>query len=112
MAKTDYREIHASRHLTYGQIEDEKADAEQHLINRPELRWRFENSDAWHLHFPKAPGVYVIFIGGKVVYVGESGSLRARMKDLRETRNHTFRRSHGKALFSERPSFVAAASNR
>lgn len=112
MAKADYRDIKANKHLTFGQIEDLKADAEHTLINRPELRHRFDNSDAWHHLFPDAPGVYAIFIGDKLVYVGESGNLRARMRDLRETRNHTFRRHHGKALFSSRKGFVAASASR
>jgi hypothetical protein len=112
MAKIDHRDTDANRHLTFGQIGDLKADAEHYLISRPELRSRFDGSDAWHHLFHDTPGVYTIFIGNNVVYVGESGNLRARMRDLRETRNHTFRRSHGKAIFCERPGFIPASASR
>ena len=59
---------------------------------------------------PKEPGVYCIFRAGKPIYVGESGDLSARMKDLFRTVNHSFRRSLGTHLYAQRPIFVEASS--
>ncbi|MGY1449749.1 GIY-YIG nuclease family protein [Pseudomonas chlororaphis] len=46
------------------------------------------------------PGVYCIYEDDALIYVGETGSLKARMQDLFKTVNHSFRRSFGKAKFS------------
>ena len=50
--------------------------------------------------FPDKPGVYCIFERGELIYVGETGSLKARMKDIFRTVNHSFRRSLGKRQFA------------
>ena len=42
-------------------------------------------------HIPKKPGVYLAFEKGVIVYVGETGNLYKRFKDLRDTRNHPLR---------------------
>ena len=60
----------------------------------------FSRSPEWRMHIPADPGVYTLFEDGKLVYVGESGSLRNRMKDLTDTRNHTLRRKLGARLGS------------
>ncbi len=50
--------------------------------------------------FPDKPGVYCIFEREELIYVGETGSLKARMKDIFRTVNHSFRRSLGKRQFA------------
>lgn len=50
--------------------------------------------------FPDKPGVYCLFERNSLVYVGETGSLGARMKDIFRTVNHSFRRSLGKRQFA------------
>lgn len=50
--------------------------------------------------FPDKPGVYCIFEREVLIYVGETGSLKARMKDIFRTVNHSFRRSLGKRQFA------------
>ena len=39
---------------------------------------------------PPNPGVYCIWEADKLVYVGETGKLSGRMRDLRDTRNHAY----------------------
>ena len=63
----------------------------------------------WFLEeaFERAPakaGIYGIWKGETLEYVGETGNLKKRIGDLRDTRNHTFRHSIGKA-YKERTDF-------
>ncbi|MBC3926697.1 GIY-YIG nuclease family protein [Undibacterium sp. CY21W] len=62
--------------------------------------------------YPKGAGVYCIFRDGTPIYVGESGDLPARMKDLFRTVNHSFRRSLGTYLYAQRSNFVEASSSK
>ena len=101
----------ASAHLTFRQIDEEKKRAEAHLIGRRELRQNLSMLDSAYLLFPEAPGVYCIFDGDVLVYVGETGDLRGRMRDLKETRNHTFRRNLGTKLFKDRDDFAPASAS-
>ncbi len=65
---------------------------------------------AWFSEFPTRPGVYVVFEHERLIYAGETGSLRARMKDLRDSRNHTLRRQLGASLFAGHPDYRPATS--
>ncbi|MBI4478632.1 MAG: hypothetical protein HY651_01280 [Acidobacteria bacterium] len=67
---------------------------------------------AWANRFPTKAGVYAVFDAKKLIYVGETGSLRGRMKDLRDTRNHTLRRQIGAAKFNDRNGYQPATSKR
>jgi hypothetical protein len=71
---------------------------EQLLTNCP--RHAIELTRTWASNFPSTPGVYVFWDKKTVIYVGETGNLKGRMKDMIDTRNHTLRRSLGKKLFS------------
>lgn len=59
----------------------------------------FGTSRAWARQFPQDSGVYSVFEFGELIYVGESGSIQGRMRDLFDTRNHTLRRSLGSERF-------------
>ena len=59
---------------------------------------------------PDGPGVYVVFEGKAIVYVGESGSLQKRMIDLLDSRHHQLRRNIGRAIYSRHKAFVDASS--
>ena len=48
-------------------------------------------SNGWHKNIPSSSGVYVIWEGVTALYVGESSSLRERLRELDRTINHTFR---------------------
>jgi hypothetical protein len=50
--------------------------------------------------FSDKQGVYCIFEHDELIYVGETGSLKERMKDIFRTMNHSFRRSLGKRQFA------------
>lgn len=111
MTHTDISDIHVSKHLTYRQMHDELDAAEHYLLQRKELRHRISLDDSWHLHFPNVPGVYALFDQDILVYVGQTGDLRGRMRDLRDTRNHTLRRSLGCHKFSTHSAFVRATAS-
>jgi len=53
--------------------------------------------------FPNKPGVYCIFDNELLIYAGETGSLKERMKDIFRTMNHSFRRSLGKHKYPTIP---------
>jgi len=80
--------------------------ASQKMLDSPRHAIEFDTD--WPLFAPADPGIYCIFHGDKLLYAGETGNIRKRMKDLRRTMNHSFRRSLGKQLFSGHAGFVAA----
>ncbi len=48
------------------------------------------------------PGFYLLVDKqGEILYVGETGNICKRHRDLFDTRNHSFRRSYGNQLFSK-----------
>jgi len=61
-------------------------------------RIKFSFDKKWSDNFPKEAGVYGIFYKDKLVYVGESANLKERMKEVKRTFNHSFRRKLGKHL--------------
>lgn len=64
----------------------------------------------WATSFPKIPAVYIIRYKKIIVYAGETGNLRGRMKDFCNTKNHTLRRSVGAEQFAEHPGYYKATS--
>lgn len=61
---------------------------------------------------PSMSGVYAIYEHRSLIYVGETGCLSERFRDMFQTRNHSFRRKLGKKLYGSEPDFVAATSKR
>lgn len=59
---------------------------------------------------PEEPGIYAIYEGRDLIYVGESGCLKERVGDLFRTRNHSFRRSLGAERFNGHPGFRRATT--
>jgi hypothetical protein len=59
---------------------------------------------------PSIAGLYAIYEHDSLIYVGETGCLSERLRDIFQTRNHSFRRKLGKKLFASEPGFVAATS--
>lgn len=62
--------------------------------------------------FPEKPGIYCIFENNILIYAGETGSLKGRMKDIFRTMNHSFRRSLGKRQFAETPGVMSVSSKK
>jgi hypothetical protein len=61
----------------------------------------FSFDKKWTNNFPKEAGIYAIFLKGKLIYIGESANLKERMKEVKRTYNHTFRRKLGVFLYSD-----------
>jgi GIY-YIG catalytic domain len=61
-------------------------------------RVKFTFDKKWSDNFPPMAGIYAIFYKTKLVYVGESANLKERMKEIKRTYNHSFRRKLGKHL--------------
>lgn len=64
----------------------------------------------WASKIPSSAGVYVFKDSDKIVYVGETGNLRGRMKDLLDSRHHTVRRTIGERFYSSIPGFKKATT--
>lgn len=56
------------------------------------------------------PGVYMFFENNQPCYVRETGNLKKRMNDLRNTKNHTLRRNFGHKHFQNHPKFSKASA--
>jgi hypothetical protein len=69
---------------------------EKELIQAERIKFSFDRN--WSSSFPKKAGVYAIFDNGKLVYVGETANLKERMKEVKRTYNHSFRRKLGKFI--------------
>lgn len=76
--------------------------------NRKDLGMVWDDKD----YLPVGAGIYAIFEKGTCVYIGETGSLRGRIRDLSRTFNHQFRRTLGKARYSKTLGFQPATSKK
>ena len=61
---------------------------------------------------PNEAGVYGVFSKDTLVYVGESGCVKKRMRDMGSTRNHTLRRTIGNEKFKSHPDYQPASSKK
>ena len=82
---------------------------EAQLFSQPKIR--FEKIKNGTTIIPNEPGVYLIHEKEGVCYVGETGNLQGRMKDMVRTVNHSFRRTLGNYLYSSHEGFIKATSN-
>lgn len=63
-------------------------------------RHDFAFDKKWSSNFPQEPGIYMIFDNGNPIYVGESANVKERMKEVKRTVNHAFRKKLGKHLYN------------
>ena len=61
---------------------------------------------------PRGGRCICVFLDETPVYVGETGSIRGRMKDLRNTQHQTLRRSIGTENFSNIQGYEKASSKK
>ena len=85
--------------LSDEQIQSYLEGIEDKLI-KSEDKKKIKLSSDWVNGFPSKPGIYVAFEGEKIVYAGETGNIRGRMRDLQDSRHHTLRRNIGRHNFS------------
>lgn len=80
-------------------IDDYIARLIEKLYTTP--RYKFIHERQWSLknNVPGNAGIYGVFDGNKLCYVGETACLQERMNDMYDTRNHTIRRNIAKLDF-------------
>lgn len=73
--------------------------AETDLFSSEKLK--FKKDKNWRENsIPDRPGVYALFEDNqKLLYIGETGNLRARMNEINRTVNHSFRKELGFTRF-------------
>lgn len=81
---------------TKDQIVDFVEKFEMELFNSEHIKFTFDKK--WSSKFPGKAGIYAIYDMDKLVYFGESANLKERMKEVKRTYNHSFRRKLGKFL--------------
>jgi GIY-YIG catalytic domain len=66
----------------------------------------------WTNAIPNVAGVYALkqSDNNSIVYVGETGNLRGRLKDLLDSRHHTVRRTIGEKFYSQIEGYESATS--
>lgn len=72
---------------------------ESELFHAEKIKFTFERN--WSSNFPSKAGIYAIFDEDKLVYIGETANLKERMKEVKRTYNHSFRRKLGKYLIED-----------
>jgi hypothetical protein len=84
---------------------------EKQLLS-PKKRMNIELTRNWTKKFSINSGVYVIYENECICYVGETGSIRERMADLLDTRNHVIRRNVGNIIFKKHDKFEKASASK
>jgi len=72
---------------------------EKELIESEKIKFSFERN--WSSNFPNKAGIYAIFDDDKLVYIGETANLKERMKEVKRTYNHSFRKKLGRYLVKD-----------
>lgn len=91
--------------------EDYLLSLESDIMNRKKWK-KISKLNQWLNNVPKDAGVYLLRNKRNIIYVGETGNLKKRIKDLSETRNHSFRRTIGKKLFAHLSCYKDASSSK
>ena len=86
--------------MTKTQVEEFLVKLENQLLNNSEQK-KIELSRNWANSFPNDAAVYLFRENGEICYVGETGSIKGRMNDILNTKNHTLRRNLGNHYFAE-----------
>lgn len=97
--------------MTKTQIEEYLIKLENELLNNSE-RKKIELNRTWANSFPNEAAVYLLREAGEICYIGETGSIRGRMNDILNTKNHTLRRNLGNYYYSELPNYTKPSSKK
>lgn len=69
---------------------------EKELLDAEKIKFSFDRN--WSSTFPSKAGIYAIFDKDTLVYVGETANLKERMKEVKRTYNHSFRKKLGRHI--------------
>jgi hypothetical protein len=72
---------------------------ESELFNADKIKFTFDKN--WSSNFPSKAGIYAVFDKDALRYVGETANLKERMKEVKRTVNHSFRRKLGRSLVQD-----------
>lgn len=97
--------------MNHKDIQDIIEEYERRILSA-DNKQNVQLTNEWSKKIPVDAGIYAFFDQEKMVYVGEFGSLRGRLNDLRRTVNHTLRRSIGEERFSDVEGYKKATSKR
>lgn len=97
--------------MTKTEIEEYLLKLEHKLLIESE-RHSIELTRDWAKSFPNESAVYLFREDGEICYVGETGSLRGRMTDILNTKNHTVRRNLGNSHYSDEPDYEKPSSRK
>lgn len=97
--------------MNQSQIEQYLTELEERLIFQSE-RKEIILSRNWANSFPVESAVYLFRENNEICYVGETGSLRGRMNDILNTKNHTIRRNFGNSHFFDFPNYEKPSSRK
>ena len=97
--------------MTKTQVEEFLVKLENQLLNNSEQK-KIELSRNWANSFPNDAAVYLFRENGEICYVGETGSIKGRMNDILNTKNHTLRRNLGNHYFAELPNYEKPSSRK
>lgn len=97
--------------MTKIEIENYLDEIENKLIFESERHAISLNRD-WANSFPSESAVYLFRENDEICYVGETGSLKGRMNDILNTKNHTIRRNFGNAHFCEFDNYEKPSSSK
>ena len=78
------------------QIQDIIDEVESTLFTMSKVKFDFDHK--WSSNFPSKAGIYAIFDKEELIYIGETANLKERMKEVKRTYNHSFRRKLGRHL--------------
>ena len=85
--------------LNNNDLNEVLSTSEKNLFSSEKIK--FKKDKTWRDNsIPSKPGVYALYEGTeKLLYIGETGNLRARMNEINRTVNHSFRKQLGFTRF-------------
>ncbi len=97
--------------MTNTEIEKYLQNIEKKLLYEAE-RLNINLNRDWANSFPNESAVYLFRENNEICYVGETGSLKGRMNDILNTKNHTIRRNFGNVHFCDFENYQKPSSSR